>query len=543
VTSTAATGSVVINSATALEIDGQVSAVMDVELTAEDGVPNTAGDDLTVNAGSTIQSIAGKIVLNAGDDLFIAGGSQPAIISAASTVTIHVDAAATDDDFAIGSTVQIDGLINSGSGATVNGGNDSDTFRISRIGAGGLRLNGGGEADNYFINLGDTAGATLDSPITIDDSGAFGTDQATVIGGANADNLLVSPTRLSRNNSDVVIYGSSLEMLTVRGEDGEDRFDVTPSRNTVYYIDGGSPSAPATPGDTLNFFTPPGQTAAILADRISANGFHDVFYTEIETHAEGHTNPCDTLPLIPLGTDTWRFDLDAIEIHPALTSDIGSTLPATLTNNEADGATIDEFLLSDNPGSAPLAVRRFDFNASGNDTAAGFIGVRGSEIFTTTRGYGWAAVAGEFQRGGPSPLRRDGHYGSISSPNTFQIVVDPAKQYNVRVYVGDASFTRNQIQVTVEGAAPYTIASLPSGTFDSRTTLAAAEASQDGIITVTIRDLGGDYYWVINGVDIWEVGVADPLAHHDLIAEWDNTDRLLSAELLETLSAARADQA
>jgi sulfur relay (sulfurtransferase) DsrF/TusC family protein len=119
----------------------------------------------------------------------------------------------------------------------------------------------------------------------------------------------------------------------------------------------------------------------------------------------------------------------------------------------------------------------------------------------------------EFQRDTPSSqLRRDGHYGAGSAGATFTVQADPAKQYNVRVYVGDTFAVRNQIQVTVDGAASYTIASLAAGTFDTRTTLAPLSASGDGLLTVTIKDLsptGSDPYWVINGIDVWETG-SDP---------------------------------
>jgi len=76
--------------------------------------------------------------------------------------------------------------------------------------------------------------------------------------------------------------------------------------------------------------------------------------------------------------------------------------------------------------------------------------------------------------------------------------------------VGDASYGRDNIEVTVEGAAPYVITSLGAGVFDTTVTTAGATADDDGVINVTIRDLGGDYYWVINGIDIWDNSTTDP---------------------------------
>jgi hypothetical protein len=145
------------------------------------------------------------------------------------------------------------------------------------------------------------------------------------------------------------------------------------------------------------------------------------------------------------------------------------------------------------------------FNGSNNLTATGFTGVRGNETFTTSRGYGWNAAVLEFERTGPSPLRRDGHYGLGSTGATFMVQADPSKVYGVRVYVVDTAGVRDQILVTVEGSA-YLIASLPPGAFDTRTT-AGVTPGPDGLLTVTIRDLGGaNPYWVVNGIDIWETG-------------------------------------
>ena len=120
-------------------------------------------------------------------------------------------------------------------------------------------------------------------------------------------------------------------------------------------------------------------------------------------------------------------------------------------------------------------------------------------------------AAPEFERSGPSALRRDGHYGSGSGGNTFTVLADSTKQYVVRVYVGDATYPRDQIEVTVEGAAPYTIGSLAAGSYDARVTTAGSSASSDGKLTVTIRDRGGDPYWVINGIDVWEATATPPV--------------------------------
>ena len=48
-------------------------------------------------------------------------------------------------------------------------------------------------------------------------------------------------------------------------------------------------------------------------------------------------------------------------------------------------------------------------------------------------------------------LYRDFHYSN--SAHTFSIQVAPGSTYGVRVYLGDAQYTRDNMQVTVEGGA------------------------------------------------------------------------------------------
>jgi hypothetical protein len=73
----------------------------------------------------------------------------------------------------------------------------------------------------------------------------------------------------------------------------------------------------------------------------------------------------------------------------------------------------------------------------------------------------------------------------------------------VRVYVGDRSFARNNIQVTVEGAETQTVLPTTANQFQALT-ISGSDANNNGILTVTIVNTGGDPYWVINGLDVWE---------------------------------------
>jgi hypothetical protein len=89
--------------------------------------------------------------------------------------------------------------------------------------------------------------------------------------------------------------------------------------------------------------------------------------------------------------------------------------------------------------------------------------------------------------------------------------VRPNVTYDVRVYVGDQQFARNQIEVSIEGAAAYVIGSLAAGQFDMRLTSGAMSA--DDVLTIRIADVSGpldDPFWVVNGIDIFEAAMGGP---------------------------------
>jgi fibronectin-binding autotransporter adhesin len=156
-------------------------------------------------------------------------------------------------------------------------------------------------------------------------------------------------------------------------------------------------------------------------------------------------------------------------------------------------------------------VRRFDFNGSGADNETGFWNIRGSDVFDPAAGYGWNAAVSEFQRstaGISEPqlaaLYRDGHWQS--APRTFQVGVDPNKTYDVRIHTGDRSFARDELQVTVEGiVAPQSPVATAANEFETITVLSVTP-SGDGILDIRIANLGGDPYWVINGIEVAESG-------------------------------------
>ena len=169
-------------------------------------------------------------------------------------------------------------------------------------------------------------------------------------------------------------------------------------------------------------------------------------------------------------------------------------------------------------------VRRFDFNGPSNDTGwrRFVVGVRGSTTYSASLGYGWNAAVPEFERGSASSatlkaMYRDGAYGTVGAARTFQVQVDATKSYYVRVYVGD-SYARDNIRVTLSDnttpqtlVVPNTAGSVFVTASNKLGTPVTNGTVGTGVLSITVSDLGGDYYWVINGVDVWESGTGtDP---------------------------------
>jgi fibronectin type 3 domain-containing protein len=216
---------------------------------------------------------------------------------------------------------------------------------------------------------------------------------------------------------------------------------------------------------------------------------------------------------------------------------------ATITSEEVTGQGWDAVVYS----YAVPDVRRFDFNGSGNDTELTttpvFTGVRGSQLYDANNGYGWTQTVSEFQRGSAAKtsvaLYRDGHWGS--AVRTFQVAVVENTAYNVRVYVGDPSFARNNIQISVEGGSWQNVANTAANEF-ATLVVPGTSSDSDGLLSISIRNNGGDPYWVVNGFDVWETTATDPAEAPLLAGVWSNEmvgDWLTEAAVEAVLPAAR----
>tara|TARA_R110002111_G_scaffold227346_1_gene288827 strand:+ start:57078 stop:71642 length:14565 start_codon:yes stop_codon:yes gene_type:complete len=121
---TSTNGAVTITTTSLLTVGSNVTGGSTVTLTAVDSA--AAGDDLTINAGITVQSTGANVVLTAGDDFAMDATSS---IIALTTIEINVDPSAGDPD-AVGGTLDLFGSISAAGGTTLRGGDDNDTFNV-----------------------------------------------------------------------------------------------------------------------------------------------------------------------------------------------------------------------------------------------------------------------------------------------------------------------------------------------------------------------------------------------------------------------------
>ncbi|MCA9177602.1 MAG: hypothetical protein KDB14_24115 [Planctomycetales bacterium] len=216
----------------------------------------------------------------------------------------------------------------------------------------------------------------------------------------------------------------------------------------------------------------------------------------------------------------------------------GSALP-NVTSEEVTG------LRNGSASGAPVpvaAVRRLDFNSPGSPTEAGFIGVLSTQTYTGS-GFGYTVATNQqLNRGGVTSMTSnslyvDGHWGN-SAPKTFRVQVNPGTSYDIRSYVGDRAYFRDNIEMTVEGVGPVIGGALSANTFSTLTALGATDVNLDGAIDITFRDAGGvDPYYVINGLDIAESVVGLPASAPMLVNAAGADGASLTSDQLQPLVA------
>src|SRR5262249_32661013 len=104
-------------------------------------------------------------------------------------------------------------------------------------------------------------------------------------------------------------------------------------------------------------------------------------------------------------------------------------------------------------------------------------------------------------------LYQDGAWGPAGpgGARTFEVQVIPGGTYGIRVYVGDVVSGRDNIQISTEGGGSVIVPTTLANQFQTATLTGIDDG--DGVLNITIQDLGNDPYWVINGLDIALGGV------------------------------------
>ncbi|WP_442509307.1 Calx-beta domain-containing protein [Novipirellula sp. SH528] len=229
----------------------------------------TPGQNININTG-TVSDASAFVTVFAGDDFTIASGAT--INAPVGPVSINVDQT-PDADVGVGSTVILDGFINTPSVITVTGGNDADTFTPRASSSfdivGGDPVSSPGDTLNIVglfepISLRDGSVNYGNSSSTfsgIENMIVSNTSGITVIGDVTNDNLSMRAHPTLPNNAilslnggpDVIFDTTAVTGVDFIGSDGDDTLSVDFSDGvftTNINFDGGL-NLSTNPGDQL----------------------------------------------------------------------------------------------------------------------------------------------------------------------------------------------------------------------------------------------------------------------------------------------------
>jgi hypothetical protein len=144
--------------------------------------------------------------------------------------------------------------------------------------------------------------------------------------------------------------------------------------------------------------------------------------------------------------------------------------------------------------------RGFDLNrTTASDTATGYQAVLPSDVFRWEQGYGWDANVSGLQRSStglqPAGLLSDKHQGV--GERTFSVVVQPGRQYEVRVHLGDT--LPRELELSVDGGQTYQRYNTAAGEYQSPLLRVTADGP---VLPLQVRSAVA---WAINGIEIRDV--------------------------------------
>jgi hypothetical protein len=231
---------------------------------------------------------------------------------------------------------------------------------------------------------------------------------------------------------------------------------------------------------------------------------------------------------VPTGTHRVRVVPPSVHLQTSPVANLGSHV---ITITDPDTFANHDFGVNNQ--------RWFDFNASPANTQSPYLGIQPTTTFNTSQGFGWQQNVESFDRGGPTNLLRDGHWGvgGTAGARSFQVFVGAGATVQVRAHFRD-TFLRDHMVVfnannTSQTTGQFTV---PANTTVVRTFNATAGAN--GILNIRIQDNGGDYYWAINGL---EVNAINPLqAEGGVSVSGEALPLLSTADLAPVVSEAIA---
>jgi hypothetical protein len=201
--------------------------------------PGVPAGVMSVNAGDTVESTGGNILLESVNSLDIPSGAD--VHSDTGTVTLVADFGATTAN----TSTAIAGTVDGTSVTVVGGSNLSIDFTGGAAVPHGLSFNGGTNAS-----------------LTISDQGGTATHV-----------YVIDVNNVVRDGAAPIAFNGGTSSVTITGADSAgpagDTFNVTPSAKVAFTLNGGGPNPPASPGDVL--IAPVGGTLTNSFD--SNNGY------------------------------------------------------------------------------------------------------------------------------------------------------------------------------------------------------------------------------------------------------------------------------
>uniref|UniRef100_UPI003A91A19C LamG-like jellyroll fold domain-containing protein n=1 Tax=Gimesia sp. TaxID=2024833 RepID=UPI003A91A19C len=317
---------------------------------------------------------------------------------------------------------------NSPSTITLNTGTDTDVISVelgngspdvnitSAGGTDSLTVLGRASGDDLLVAtpgaVGTGSGTILDlgfpktidfdgitGPILIDGRGSATTDLVTVFGTAGIDTTTIGPSGpvlLTEIDPTLVTIGvQNIDVLAVDTDDGEDVIEVSPDLNIAIDINGGDPTAPASPGDSLIYLTPSGQgsnytpTGTDSGTITATGGFQAVTFDEIETVTLGGsvtvtgTAADDVLTITATSFNAGTYQIVSGGV-PGPVININSITDFTFNGGDGnDTLIIDNFNIASTPGTDLFNPSGgIFFNGEGNTAGGDSLQILGGDATT-----------------------------------------------------------------------------------------------------------------------------------------------------------------